>query len=151
MSILTPLLGAPVRSTGRPGEDEGLIRSDYFESDRRARWGLAEDEKFEDDGLLGLGDELWLYKDPQSEIQGPFTATQMNEWFVAGYFPTGLLVKKAHQTNFVPLYKLTSDGSNPFEPPDQSYDRKEDEIDLPLRSRLYRSTGKLLFSYCLSM
>ncbi|KAG5261309.1 hypothetical protein AALO_G00302450 [Alosa alosa] len=36
----------------------------------------------------------WFYKDPQGEIQGPFTTVEMCEWFQAGYFSMTLLVKR---------------------------------------------------------
>jgi hypothetical protein len=53
-----------------------------------------------------LNDLLWLYKDPQGDIQGPFNDLQMTEWFEAGYFSQSLLVKRAYQDKFVPLGTL---------------------------------------------
>ena len=57
----------------------------------------------------------WLYKDPQGEVQGPFTDVEMNEWYEAGYFSDTLLVRQAHDPEFVELrYLLKKDGSSPF-------------------------------------
>ncbi|XP_023685025.1 GRB10-interacting GYF protein 1-like isoform X3 [Paramormyrops kingsleyae] len=42
----------------------------------------------------------WFYKDPQGEIQGPFTTQEMSEWFQAGYFSMGLLVKRGCDEGF---------------------------------------------------
>lgn len=72
----------------------------------------------------------WYYKDPQGDIQGnvyylrfyfllpfikcksrscvtgPFSSSQMLEWFNAGYFTMGLLVKRACDQEFTPLGEL---------------------------------------------
>uniref|UniRef100_A0A674EEC8 GRB10 interacting GYF protein 1 n=1 Tax=Salmo trutta TaxID=8032 RepID=A0A674EEC8_SALTR len=45
----------------------------------------------------------WFYKDPQAEIQGPFTTLEMYEWFQAGYFSMSLLVKRGCDEGFQPL------------------------------------------------
>ncbi|KAJ8337750.1 hypothetical protein SKAU_G00367160 [Synaphobranchus kaupii] len=45
----------------------------------------------------------WFYKDPQGEIQGPFTTLEMSEWFQAGYFTMTLLVKRGCDEGFQPL------------------------------------------------
>ncbi|XP_069655797.1 GRB10-interacting GYF protein 1 isoform X2 [Haliaeetus albicilla] len=45
----------------------------------------------------------WFYKDPQGEIQGPFSPQEMGEWFQAGYFPMALLVKRGCDEVFQPL------------------------------------------------
>ncbi|XP_068611768.1 GRB10-interacting GYF protein 1 [Brachionichthys hirsutus] len=45
----------------------------------------------------------WFYKDPQAEIQGPFTTVEMCEWFQAGYFTMTLLVKRGCDEGFQPL------------------------------------------------
>ncbi|KAI4898363.1 hypothetical protein NFI96_000661 [Prochilodus magdalenae] len=45
----------------------------------------------------------WFYKDPQGEIQGPFTTVEMCEWFQAGYFSMSLLVKRGCDEGFQPL------------------------------------------------
>lgn len=49
----------------------------------------------------GLQD--WIYRDPQGEIQGPFTNDEMNEWLTAGYFTMGLLVRRVCDEVFLPL------------------------------------------------
>ncbi|XP_030636768.1 LOW QUALITY PROTEIN: GRB10-interacting GYF protein 1 [Chanos chanos] len=45
----------------------------------------------------------WFYKDPQGEIQGPFTTVEMCEWFQAGYFTMSLLVKRGCDEGFQAL------------------------------------------------
>ncbi|XP_021249135.1 GRB10-interacting GYF protein 2 isoform X8 [Numida meleagris] len=47
--------------------------------------------------------QKWYYKDPQGEIQGPFSNQEMAEWFQAGYFTMSLLVKRACDETFQPL------------------------------------------------
>lgn len=34
-----------------------------------------------------LGGDQWVYRDPQLQIQGPFTKQDLVEWFDAGFFP----------------------------------------------------------------
>eukprot|EP00794_Sanderia_malayensis_P015268 gene15268-16844_t len=45
----------------------------------------------------------WIYRDPQGEIQGPFSNEEMLEWFKAGYFTMGLLVRRVCDEVFLPL------------------------------------------------
>lgn len=45
----------------------------------------------------------WFYRDPQGDIQGPFSPQEMGEWFHAGYFPMALMVKRGCDEGFQPL------------------------------------------------
>ncbi|KAM4820520.1 LOW QUALITY PROTEIN: GRB10-interacting GYF protein 1 [Thomomys bottae] len=59
----------------------------------------------------------WFYKDPQGEIQGPFTTQEMAEWFQAGYFSMSLLVKRGCDEGFQPLGEVIKMwGRVPFGP-----------------------------------
>ncbi|XP_030648500.1 GRB10-interacting GYF protein 1 isoform X2 [Chanos chanos] len=59
----------------------------------------------------------WFYKDPQGEIQGPFTTVEMCEWFQAGYFTMSLLVKRGCDEGFQPLGDVIKMwGRVPFSP-----------------------------------
>ncbi|XP_024129558.1 GRB10-interacting GYF protein 2 isoform X2 [Oryzias melastigma] len=59
----------------------------------------------------------WLYKDPQGEIQGPFSNQEMSEWFQAGYFTMSLLVKRGCDEVFQPLGEIMKIwGRIPFTP-----------------------------------
>lgn len=59
----------------------------------------------------------WFYKDPQGEIQGPFTTLEMCEWFQAGYFTMTLLVKRGCDEGFQPLGDVIKMwGRMPFAP-----------------------------------
>ncbi|KAK6175421.1 hypothetical protein SNE40_013888 [Patella caerulea] len=48
----------------------------------------------------------WLYKDPQGDVQGPFSSDEMTEWFSAGYFTMSLLVKRGCDERFQQLGEL---------------------------------------------
>lgn len=48
----------------------------------------------------------WFYRDPQSQVQGPFTSNEMLEWFSAGYFTMGLLVRRGCDERFSQLGDL---------------------------------------------
>ncbi|XP_035391746.1 GRB10-interacting GYF protein 1 isoform X1 [Electrophorus electricus] len=59
----------------------------------------------------------WFYKDPQGEIQGPFSPVEMCEWFQAGYFIMTLLVKRGCDEGFQPLGDVIKMwGRVPFSP-----------------------------------
>ena len=47
----------------------------------------------------------WLYKDPQGEIQGPFSSNDMKKWYEAGYFTMDLMMRRACDVVFLPLGK----------------------------------------------
>ena len=48
----------------------------------------------------------WFYRDPQNEIQGPFTPHEMYDWFTAGYFAMDLLVRRGCDEYFAQLGEL---------------------------------------------
>ncbi|TDG39640.1 hypothetical protein AWZ03_013937 [Drosophila navojoa] len=60
--------------------------------------------------------ELWFYRDPQSNVQGPFSAIEMTEWYRAGYFNENLYVRRISDTRFRPLGDLIKlcHGNMPF-------------------------------------
>lgn len=47
--------------------------------------------------------QQWFYRDTQSVVQGPFSTTEMFEWYKAGYFVKELLVRRACDEIFYPL------------------------------------------------
>ncbi|XP_048505447.1 GRB10-interacting GYF protein 2 isoform X3 [Athalia rosae] len=63
------------------------------------------------------GQEKWFYRDPQGEVQGPFLASEMSEWFKAGYFNVNLLVRRACDNRYSMLGDLIKMwGRVPFMP-----------------------------------
>lgn len=61
--------------------------------------------------------EKWFYRDPQGEVQGPFLASEMAEWCKAGYFTTGLFVRRTCDERYATLGYLTKMyGRVPFTP-----------------------------------
>lgn len=59
----------------------------------------------------------WVYRDPSGSLQGPFNADTMQQWFLAGYFPSTLLVRRVDSEAFIPLEDLlvrVQDRSQPF-------------------------------------
>ncbi|XP_022217346.2 GIGYF family protein Gyf isoform X1 [Drosophila obscura] len=60
--------------------------------------------------------ELWFYRDPQSNVQGPFSAMEMTEWYRAGYFNENLFVRRFSDSRFRPLGELIKlcHGNMPF-------------------------------------
>lgn len=66
--------------------------------------------------ISGNPNELWFYRDPQSNVQGPFSAIEMTEWYRAGYFNENLFVRRFSDTRFRPLGELIKlcHGNMPF-------------------------------------
>ncbi|ALC48119.1 CG11148 [Drosophila busckii] len=60
--------------------------------------------------------DLWFYRDPQSNVQGPFSAIEMTEWYRAGYFNENLFVRRFSDSRFRPLGELIKlcHGNMPF-------------------------------------
>ncbi|XP_026839015.1 GIGYF family protein CG11148 isoform X2 [Drosophila erecta] len=60
--------------------------------------------------------ELWFYRDPQANVQGPFSAIEMTEWYRAGYFNENLFVRRYSENRFRPLGELIKfcHGNMPF-------------------------------------
>lgn len=50
--------------------------------------------------------EKWFYRDPQGQVQGPFSSEEMAEWFRLGYFNLNLLVRRAKDERFSQLQDL---------------------------------------------
>lgn len=46
--------------------------------------------------------DLWFYRDPQSNVQGPFSAMEMTEWYRAGYFNENLFVRRFSDSRIKP-------------------------------------------------
>merc|ERR1719322_1047172 len=78
----------------------------------------------QDNGLLGSGGDpatrhlsgqhpqqqeetVWFYLDPQGNRQGPFSNSDMLDWFNAGYFPTELMLRRSIDKRFIQLIEMT--------------------------------------------
>lgn len=85
-----------------------------------AEWTAEEEKKFVSQSAAGehnLPEHFyrWLYKDPQGDVQGPFSSTEMMEWFQAGYFTMELMVKRVCDAAFSKLGALIKSwGQVPF-------------------------------------
>uniref|UniRef100_A0A8C6WWY4 GRB10 interacting GYF protein 1a n=1 Tax=Neogobius melanostomus TaxID=47308 RepID=A0A8C6WWY4_9GOBI len=89
----------------------------------------------------------WFYKDPQGEIQGPFSTMEMCEWFQAGYFTMTLLVKRGCDEGFQPLGDVIKMwGRVPFAPgpsPPPLLVRQPPPLQRPQSNRGTSGTGNL--------
>ncbi|XP_038216854.1 GRB10-interacting GYF protein 2 isoform X2 [Zerene cesonia] len=47
--------------------------------------------------------DQWYYEDPEKIIQGPFSSKEMFSWYRAGFFNSGLMVRRACDTHMRPL------------------------------------------------
>ncbi|KAJ1962356.1 kinesin-like protein [Dipsacomyces acuminosporus] len=65
-------------------------------------------------GLLEQAEKIkWWYRDPQGNIQGPFSAAHMQEWYSGGYFPSDLQVCYEGSSNLESLGSLVARSGNP--------------------------------------
>ena len=51
-------------------------------------------------------EKVWYYKDPQQQVQGPFTTIEMYSWNIMGYFPVNLQVAWRAPVEFKTLVQL---------------------------------------------
>jgi PERQ amino acid-rich with GYF domain-containing protein len=73
--------------------------------------------------------DQWYYLDPQNKERGPFETSQMQAWFVNGFFHADLPVKQPNESTYKSLSELirTNGALTPFNfknhsPPRQSPD-----------------------------
>ncbi|XP_026004735.1 GRB10-interacting GYF protein 2 isoform X8 [Astatotilapia calliptera] len=127
-NIMSPF-GRPNTVSHDTDEDEGLK---HFEQEAEKMVAYLQDSGVDDDRLAAKTSEKpkpaglpltheaalkWFYKDPQGEIQGPFSNHEMTEWFQAGYFTMNLLVKRGCDEVFQPLGEIVKIwGRVPFTP-----------------------------------
>lgn len=61
-------------------------------------------------------EKTWYYKDPQQQVQGPFSTIEMYSWNVMGYFPAQLQVAWRSPVDFKPLTQFQRDAGHREEP-----------------------------------
>ncbi|KAM4042857.1 GRB10-interacting GYF protein 2 isoform 2-T3 [Anomaloglossus baeobatrachus] len=95
-----------------PDEEDGL---EHLEQQAQQMVAYLQDGALDDERLTGKtpdhrikghspeNQQKWYYKDPQGEIQGPFSNREMAEWYQAGYFPMILLLRRVCDEAFQPL------------------------------------------------
>ncbi|XP_056420591.1 GRB10-interacting GYF protein 2 isoform X2 [Hyla sarda] len=95
-----------------PDEEDGL---EHLEQQAQQMVAYLQDGTLDDERLTGKApdhrvkghspemQQKWYYKDPQGEIQGPFSNREMAEWYRAGYFPMTLLLRRVCDEAFQTL------------------------------------------------
>ncbi|WVQ81229.1 hypothetical protein IAT38_003351 [Cryptococcus sp. DSM 104549] len=63
-----------------------------------------------------LGAVEWFYRDPNGQEQGPFTGTQMHDWYSHSYFTDDLPLRRSNETTFRPLAELKAATGNAVQP-----------------------------------
>ncbi|GMK55830.1 hypothetical protein CspeluHIS016_0208860 [Cutaneotrichosporon spelunceum] len=63
-----------------------------------------------------LGNVNWYYRDPNGQEQGPFTGTQMHEWYSHSYFQDELPVRRENEVSFHKLSELKTNTNNSAQP-----------------------------------
>ena len=58
----------------------------------------------------------WQYRDPQGNIQGPWSGLEMHDWYKAGFFSPELQVRKVEDNDYEPLAQLIRRIGNSREP-----------------------------------
>lgn len=86
----------------------------------------------------------WFYRDPSGQLQGPFKAIMMQEWYNANYFSYDLLVRRAEEDVFETLGdKLVAIGNaiTPFFVSPSAYARTLAESKTELQREQATATG----------
>ncbi|GJN87809.1 hypothetical protein Rhopal_000764-T1 [Rhodotorula paludigena] len=74
-------------------------------------------------GNLPPAEVMWQYRDPSGQVQGPFSATMMHDWYRQQFFTPDLRVKRTSDADFESLENLvrrTGDSEKPFLAPKPS-------------------------------
>lgn len=58
----------------------------------------------------------WFYRDPSGQVQGPFEAQEMQDWYKAGFFTPTLMLRRDDESVFEPLMVLTQKVGNEDQP-----------------------------------
>lgn len=58
----------------------------------------------------------WFYRDPSGQVQGPFEAQEMQDWYKAGFFTPTLMLCREDETVFETLMVLTQKVGNDDQP-----------------------------------
>ena len=80
-------LGPPRRSSSGGGGSQARAAAAAPTAGGRRRWRVLP----------------WFYRDPQGAVQGPFEATQMRQWFQAGYFDDDLPLRQGRTATSIHL------------------------------------------------
>lgn len=84
----------------------GSLRLDEDVDLLSSRDGLGQPVQTEDDASWSPSSAQWLYRDPQGDIQGPFTATDMQSWYEGQYFTDDLMIKRTEDQELRPLAQV---------------------------------------------
>lgn len=55
------------------------------------------------ESLWSAESQMWLYRDPSGQVQGPFAAVVMQDWYEQNYFTPDLMVRPDQEAEFHPL------------------------------------------------
>lgn len=74
-------------------------------------------------GAFPPAEAMWQYRDPSGQVQGPFSASMMHDWYRQQFFTPDLRVKRTTDADFESLENLirrTGDQEKPFLAPKPS-------------------------------
>ncbi|KAG1384865.1 hypothetical protein G6F61_000053 [Rhizopus arrhizus] len=93
-------------------KDESPFKSDFIAGD------LATPGMPAPPGIAAKKPEdfKWFYRDPSGQVQGPFEAREMQEWYKAGFFSPTLLLRRDDETVFEPLMAIIQKVGNDDQP-----------------------------------
>ncbi|PVU98417.1 hypothetical protein BB559_001560 [Furculomyces boomerangus] len=97
--------------------EEGGLESISGKGQMRNQPLISNTSLASEESLVSLLEEpVWYYKDPKGALQGPFSGLSMQEWFIAGYFPEDLHVRRKDWNEFETLASITMQLQNTAEP-----------------------------------
>lgn len=105
VSVIATASATPV------AERDALIRGETPTPSANGQPGTPTAQEREDLGALN-----WYYRDPNGQEQGPFTGSQMHEWYSHSYFKDDLPVRREQETGFHTLSELKVNTGNAVQP-----------------------------------
>lgn len=116
-AIESPKVSEPIKASEPPKELRTvakfscrLLQDQVNKGDPFAKCISANSRKDDQFAYVEEGSEpeerVWYYRDPKSQVQGPFSWVDMYHWNLVGYFPVNLPVALQKPEGFAPLEEL---------------------------------------------
>ncbi|KAG0652772.1 GYF domain-containing mpd2 [Hyphodiscus hymeniophilus] len=103
--------GQPATSFSQPSAQPGYQQSQSGSDSASNQLPTAQQR------MMVMPDRMrWVYLDPHSQIQGPWSGLEMHDWYKASFFTADLSVRKLEDTEFEPLGQLIRRIGNSREP-----------------------------------
>lgn len=114
IGLQTPTLGTSIQ--GAPGQPRNAQQTAQRQAQSVTSSASNQPPAAQQRTMVMPDRMRWVYRDPQGNIQGPWSGLEMHDWYKAGFFSPELLVKKYEDPDYEPLAQLIRRIGNSREP-----------------------------------